>query len=243
MKKVAFLIFIFSSLNTVGQEIINIEIDNPEPRVGQDVLISINVDFLRDYLEKELGNNIELTGSKNIFGMSSDKLKWEIEFKKAKKYKIGPLDFKFNGKRFTTNTIEVNVIPRLPYENGLWLRLTEFQGDKYLILEQLIQNESNRTVNENGGNTRTVGGVKPEGREFAELKEELTTGIELSNYGSSQYNLKSEDAGSLDVGFSYSIKKYKVNFEDSSPGNYLITIKDFQNLPDKYSIEGVNLKK
>ena len=38
-------------------------------------------------------------------------------------------------KKYTTETIEVNVLPKLPMENGLWLRITEFDGQKYLILE------------------------------------------------------------------------------------------------------------
>ena len=233
----------FCSLNAIGQEKLKIEIDNPEPRVGQSVTFSINVDFLTDYFKKELGNDVEFTRSTSIFGMQSDYFERVIIFEKAKKYKIGPFNFEFNGKKYTTETIEINVLPKLPMENGLWLRITEFDGQQYLILEQLIGNESNKTDNENGGYSHTIGGVKPEGKEFAELNEELTKGIELSNYSSATNTLTPESAGLFDVGFSYSIKKYKIKFEEDFKGNYIITQKDFKNLPEDFDIGKIKLKK
>lgn len=243
MKRITLLLLIFCSLNAIGQKKLEIEIDNPEPRVGQSVTFSINVDFLTDYFKKELGKNIEFTRSTSIFGMQSDNFQRVIIFEKAKKYEIGPFDFEFNGRKYTTETIEVNVLPKLPMENGLWLRITEFDGQQYLILEQLISNESNKTDNENGGYSHTIGGVKPEGKEFAELKEELTEGIELSNYSSSSNTLRPEGADLFDVGFSYSIKKYKIKFEDSFSGEYIISEKDIQNLPETFELGKIELKK
>ena len=48
---------IFCFLSATGQKKLKIDIDNPEPRVGQSITFSINVDFLTDYLKKELDNN------------------------------------------------------------------------------------------------------------------------------------------------------------------------------------------
>ncbi|WP_397447830.1 hypothetical protein [Polaribacter sp. R77954] len=243
MKRITLILFIICSLNGIGQEKLKIEIDNPEPRVGQSVTFSINVDFLTNYFKKELGNNVEFTRSTSFFGMQSDDFERVIIFEKTKKYKIGPFNFEFNGKKYTTETIEVNVLPKLPMENGLWLRITEFDGQQFLILEQLIGNESNKTDNENGGYSHTIGGVKPEGKEFAELNEELTKGIELSNYSSATNTLNPENAGLFDVGFSYSIKKYKIKFEEDFKGDYIITEKDFKNLPEDFDIGKIKLKK
>lgn len=242
MKKITFLLLIFCSLNAVGQKKLQIEIDNPEPRVGQSVTFSINVDFLTDYLKKELGKNVDFTRSTSIFGMQSDDFKRVIIFEKAKKYEIGPFDFEFNGKKYSTEIIEVNVLPKLPMENGLWLRITESDGQQYLILEQLISNESNKIDNENGY-SQTIGGVKPEGKEFAELNEKLTEGVELSNYSSSSNTLNPEDAGLFDVGFSYSIKKYKIKFEENFNGEHIISETDFNNLPKKFDIGKIKIKK
>ncbi|MCL5247794.1 BatD family protein [Cellulophaga sp. 20_2_10] len=243
MKRITLLLLIFCSLNAIGQKKLEIEIDNPEPRVGQSVTFSINVDFLTDYFKKELGKNVDFTRSTSIFGMQSDDFERVIIFEKAKKYEIGPFDFEFNGKKYTTEIIEVNVLPKLPMENGLWLRITESDSQQYLILEQLISNESNKTDNENGGYSQTIGGVKPEGKEFAELNEKLTKGIELSNYSSATNTMKAEDAELFDVGFSYSIIKYKIKFEKDFSEEYIISETDFNNLPEKYDIGKIKVKK
>ena len=231
------------SLSAIGQKKLKIEIDNPEPRIGQGVTFSINIDFLTDYFKKELDKNIDFTRSTSIFGNQSDDFERVIIFKKAKKYDIGPFGFEFNGKKYTTEVITVNVLPKLPMENGLWLRKTEFEGEQYLILEQLISNESNKTVEENGGYSHTIGGVKPEGIEFAELKEELTEGIELLKYSYSTNTLRPDDADLFEVGFSYSIQKYKIIFDDSYDGEYMISENDIQNLPDTFDIDKIELKR
>jgi len=243
MKKITFILFIFCSLNSFGQKKLKIEIDNPEPRVGQSVTFSINVDFMTEYFKKEFGNNVDFTRSTAIFGMQSDDFERVIVFKEAKKYKIGPFDLEFNGKKYTTNVIKVNVLPELPMENGLWLRITEFDGEKFLILEQLISNESNKTDNEKGGYSYTIGGIKPEGQEFAELNEKLAEGIELSNYNSSSNTLQAEGAGPFDAGFSYSIKKYKVKFSKDFNSKYLISANDFKFLPKVFDIGKIELIK
>jgi len=243
MKKLAFLLIVLFTLNAFGQKILKIEIDNPEPRVGQQVTFSINVDFLTNYFKKEVGKNVEFTRSTSIFGNRSDDFERVIIFEKAKTYKIGPFDFEFNGNKYTTEIIEVNVLPKLPMEEGLWLRKTVFNGQQYLILEQLISNVSNRTEQENGGYSVTIGGVKPEDKEFAELKDLLVEGIEANKYSSSSTTLRPDETDLLDVGFSYSIKKYKVEFEENFSEEYFISEKDFINLPDKFDIGKINLKK
>ena len=106
-----------------------------------------------------------------------------------------------------------------------------------------ISNESNKADNENGGYSHTIGGVKPEGKEFAQLNKELTKGIELSNYSSANNTLNREGAGLFDVGFSYSIKKYKIEFDQNFNGEYIITKTDFKNLPENFDIGKIKLKK
>ena len=243
MKKITLLLFIICSIKTFGQEKLKIEIDNPEPRTGQSVTFSINVDFLANYLKNEFGKSIELTRSKSIFGSQSDDFERVIVFNEAKKYKIGPFNFEFNGKKYTTNIIEVNVLPKLPMKEGLWLRLAEFEGDKYLILEQLIKNKSNKIENENGGYSHTIGGVKPEEIELADLNETPIKGINLSFYSSSSNTITPDGAGLFDVGYTYSIKKYKVEIDESFDGNYKISEKDIKNLPSIFNIKKIKLRK
>lgn len=241
MKKITLLLLLFCSIGLIGQEKLKIEIDNPEPRVGQSVTFSIDMDFLNDYFKNKLGKNIEFSNS-SLFAMHSKSFERVIVFNKAKKHKIGPFNFEFNGTKYFTDTIEVNVLPELPIERGVWVRLTEFEGEKYIILEQLIENESNFKEHEDGGFSHTIGGVLPKGKEFAELHEELTDGIELSNYSSSSHTLTSKDSKQMDVGFSYSIKKYRIEFKDNFDGSYTLSKKDFEHLPEKIDLEKIELK-
>lgn len=243
MKRITLLLFAICSLNAIGQEKLKIEIDNLGPRVGQKVTFSINVEFLTDYFKEEIGEDIDFTRSTAKFGRLSDDFERVIIFDKAKKYKIGPINFEFNGKKYTTETIEVNVLPKLPMEEGLWLRTAEINGQQYLILEQLIRNVSNKTVIENGGYSHTIGGVMREGKEFAEFNEELTKGVNLSFNSSSSNTLQPEDSELFDVGFTYSIQKYKISFDDDFDEKYIITETDLKNLPENYDIGKIKLKK
>ena len=243
MKRTLLILLTICSLNIIGQEKLKIEIDNPEPRVGQSVKFSINVDFLTNYFKGKFGKNVDFTRTTSIFGFQSDDFERVIIFEKAKKYKIGPFNFEFNGKKYSTEIITVNVLEKLPLKNGLWLRLTKNEGQQYLILEQLIGNESDKINNENGGYSHTVGGVKPKGKEFAELKKELIEGIELSNHSSSTYTMKPENAELFDNGFSYSMIKYKIKISENYDGKYKISETDFENLPETFDIGKIKIKK
>lgn len=72
MKNITFLTIIFFNFNAFCQNNVKIEIDNPEPRVGESVLFSINIDFLKDNIQEKLGSEIELTRSTSVHGMQSD---------------------------------------------------------------------------------------------------------------------------------------------------------------------------
>jgi len=244
MKNSIILFLIFCSIQAIGQEKLNIEINNPEPRVEQKVTFSFKLNFFIDYIIDELGPDVEYTNETSFGEIQSDAFERIIQFKEVKKHKIGPFEFEFNGKKYITNTIELNVIPKLPLENGLWLRIVEFNGERQLILEQLISNESDKKDNENtNGYSHTIGGVKPKELEFAELHENLIQGIELSNYSSATNTLKPEGGGLFDIGFSYSIRKYTIDVTENFIGSYFITEKDFTNLPEKFDIGKIQIEK
>lgn len=227
MKKITALFLIFCSLSAIGQTKLKIEINNPEPRVGQSFTFSIKLDFLTDYFNKELAKNINFTHSAKIPERQSNDIEREIIFKKAGKYKIGPFDFEFNGIKYTTETIEVNILPELPLESGLWVRVTELNGKQYLILEQMINNESNKT----------------EENEFADINENLRKKIKLY-YSSSETNtILPENAGFSDGGFSYSIKRYEIKYDKNLDEEYIILETDFNNLPQKFHLGKIKIKK
>ncbi|WP_298512323.1 BatD family protein [uncultured Kordia sp.] len=242
MKKITFLLIILCASYSIAQEKITLTIDNPSPRVGQEIKLSINSDFFTDYLQKQMDSDIELTNSTSVFGKSSNSFERIIIFKEAKKYTIGPFNFEFNGTKYTTTTIDVDVLPELKLEAGVWIRIKEHEGETLLILEQLIRNESNKKSTDNKV-SYTIGGVKPAGTVFAELKNEIALGITIRKYMSSSSTKRVNEEDFSSPGFSYSIQKYKVEFDRDFKGSYTITEKDFENLPKDFPIDYIELKK
>lgn len=243
MKKFTLLVIIFCSLNAIGQKKIKIEINNPSPRVGESVTISLNADFLTEILKDKLGSGIELTDSTSIGGLQSDNFERVIMFNKVGLNKIGPCEFDFNGEKYISNQIEINVHPKILLKESLEIRIVDFNGEKYIIIEQLIKNVAKIETNENGSQTTYLGGVTPENFEFASVKENLGKNIELEDRNTSNETLTSENPKYGEIGYSHSTIRYKINFNKDFKGEYKLTEKDFTNLPEKYRLEPIFIKK
>lgn len=243
MKKFTFLIFIIFNLNAFCQNNLKIEIDNPEPRVGESVLFSINIDFLKDNIQEKLGSEIELTRSTSVHGMQSDDFERVIVFNKVGLNKVGPFEFEFNGKKYVTNQIEINVQPKIVLEESLMVRIAELNGQKYIVIEQLVKNIAKTERNEFGEMTTYLGGLAPDNFEFANLNEEIKRSIELDDLNTSSETLTPENSKYGEIGFSYSRIRYRINFSEDFKGEYILTEKDFINLPKNYKLKPIIIKK
>ena len=243
MKNITFLTIIFFNFNAFCQNNVKIEIDNPEPRVGESVLFSINIDFLKDNIQEKLGSEIELTRSTSVHGMQSDDFERVIVFNKVGLNKVGPFEFEFNGKKYITNQIEINIQPKIVLEESLIVRIAELNGQKYIIIEQLVKNIAKTERNEFGEMTTYLGGLAPDNFEFAKLNEEIKRSIEFDDFNSSSETLMPENSKYGEVGFSYSIIRYRINFSNDSDNEYILTEKDFINLPKNYKLKQIMLKK
>ena len=242
MNNFIFLILIICSLNTFGQNSLKIEIDNPEPRVGEDVLFSINIDFLKNNLQEKLGAEIELTRSTSTHGLQSDDFERIIKFNKIGLIKIGPFEFDFNGRKYFTNQIVVNVQPKIKLEESLMVRIAEIKSQKYIIIEQLVKNIAKTEPDEYGNITTYLGGVAPENFEFASINENFCKNIELDDKNTSSETLTSENPKYGEMGYSYSKIRYRINFNKDFEGEYKLTEKDFMNLPKDHKLKPIILK-
>jgi len=243
MKKFTFLIFIIYNLNAFCQSNLKIEIDNPEPRVGESVMFSINIDFLKNNIQEKLGSEIELTRSTSVHGLQSDDFERVIIFNKVGLNKVGPFEFEFNGKKYVTNQIEINVQPQIILEENLMVRIAELNGQKYIIIEQLVKNIAKTERNEFGEMTTYLGGLAPDNFEFAKLNEEVKRNIELDDLNTSSETLTPKDSKYGEIGFSYSKMRYRINFSKDFKDEYMLTEKDFLNLPKKYKLKPISIKK
>jgi hypothetical protein len=212
----------------LGQNKIELKIDNNEPRVGQTVELSFYTDFFSKYLQKNLDNSVHIVNSSLFAQFKSGGINFNLIFDEVKRYEIGPFEFKFNGAKYTTNSIIVNVRPSLPLEDGIWLRLTEIKGVKFLELEQRVTKSSNINIL-----PYSYSGNKDNNNNIAKLNIKLTNGIQLSE---SLSTINTVDK------VTYSLIKYKVEFNSEFSGSYVITKKDFTNFPENFQIDKIDLK-
>ncbi len=243
MKKFTFLTIIIFNFNAFCQNNLKIEIDNPEPRVGESVLFSINIDFLKDNIKEKLGSEIQLTRSTSVHGLQSDDFERVIVFNKVGLNKVGPFEFEFNEKKYVTNQIEINVQPKIVLEESLIVRIAEFNGKKYIVIEQLVKNTAKTERNEFGEMTTYLGGLTPDSFEFTKLNEEIKRSIEFDDLNTLSETLMPENSKYGEVGFSYSRMRYRINFSNDSKDEYILTEKDFINLPKNYKLKPIIIKK
>lgn len=243
MKKFTFLIFIVFHFNAFCQSNLKIEIDNPEPRVGEMVKFSINIDFLKDNIQEKLGPDIELTRSTSFYGMQSDDFERVIVFNKEGLNKVGPFEFEFNGEKYVTNQIEINVLPKIVLEESLMVRIAEFNDQKYMIIEQLVKNKAKTERNEFGEISTYLGGLAPDNFEFAKLNEEIKRSVELDELYKSSETLSPENSKFGEIGYTYSQIRYKINFSEDFKDEYILTEKDFINLPKNHKLKPIIIKK
>ena len=243
MKKFTVFVFIIFNINTFCQNSVKIEIDNPEPRVGESVLFLINIDFLKDIIQNKLGSEIELTRSTSVHGMQSDDLERVIVFNKVGLNKVGPFEFEFNEKKYVTNQIEINVQPKIILEESLIFRIANFNNQKYIVIEQLVKNIAQTKQTAFGKTTTYLGGLLPDNFEFTNLNEEIKRNIELDDLNTSSETLAPENSKYGEIGFSYSVIRYRINFSNDSNNEYILTEKDFINLPKNYKFKPIVIKK
>lgn len=222
-----------------AQDTLKLAVDNPGPRVGDEVELSFSFDFFSDHLKSQLNSEVEMKSSLSAFGSNSDKLIRRIEFTKQGKRTIGPFKFGFNGKTLTTDSISFDVAEKLPFEEGVWIRLiSDYQDNKLLIVEQLVKNESDYSDNKNGF-SYTIGGKMDEKTELVEIEEVSENGLEIT-FRSSKSKTRTKDGGdTYAAGLTYSFKKYQIEFDESFDGPFTLKKKHLINLPKKTSFDNI----
>ncbi|TDL99536.1 MAG: hypothetical protein C4K58_06470 [Flavobacteriaceae bacterium] len=213
MKHLLTLLFLLPCL-IFGQKGFTIHLENPEPRVGEKVILTFEIDFFDDFIEKNINSEIILSENTFIHGLYTKGIKKEIEFNKVGLNQVGPFEIEFNGKKYVSNSIHVNVIPKITSEEGIQFRIAQMEGQKYLIVEQLQKT----TKNNNSKNDFQAIEIRPELGEFINLSEAYSS-VETSSILNSSFN------------FSYT--RYKIDFDENFEGEYVLSEKDFLYWPKK----------
>lgn len=232
MKNLFLIIALVSATCVNAQDTLKLKINNPAPRVGDEIELSFSLELITEEIEKQLNGDI-IVSNDSFFGMNSDYFRKTLEFTKAGVQTVGPFQFDFNGKTFVTDSVTVSVEKKLPFEEGVWIRVAQDgYGQKYLIIEQLIGNKSDYKK-EKDGFSYTAGGEKDENIEFADLDEENIAEVSIGNSQSMENTRTAEGAEIFAPGLRYSFKKYTYTVSDRFEGTFSFKKQHFKNLPKR----------
>jgi len=238
MKKTTTLIsvlIILAALKCYAQDI-KIHLNNPQPRVGQVVSLSIDVSFLDTIFNLNMDSSIQMTNS--YYGFNN--LNKTLTFKDTGDFLIGPFSVEINGRTYTSDSIKVNVLPALPIEEGVWVRSVKFKDADYLIIEQMIKNKPNKRK----GNTMSLGGIQADKDDFAKIVEKPEDGVKI-RFRSSNLQTVNDNIEMFDlkaIGFTYMMKIYVVEFDNDFTEGFELTKKYIENLPRKTNIGNIKIR-
>jgi hypothetical protein len=223
-----------------AQERIKLSVDNPAPRIGDEVELRFSMPIFSEILSSQLENVVGLA-VKPSRGYRENEVVQTLTFEKVGNYAVGPFYFTINGEEFKTDSIVIEVFEALPKEEGLWVRKTEFIGTTYIIIEQIIKQKQEIKKDENSYSFTTAADKD----EFAELKEEPQTGITMEFRSSRSMPLVPENGSFFGSGIvlNYSFKKFEVIVSDDFIGEFMLSEKDFIRLPKKHKIDIIEIKR
>ena len=110
--------------------------DNSQPRKGQPITISLQVDFIDDIILGSIPFDYKSSNFMSVFDNRT--FSKQIIVNDTGEFKIGPIELTYNNKIIKSNEITLKVLPPLPQLDGIWIRQIDNGDKKYIILEQNI---------------------------------------------------------------------------------------------------------
>lgn len=208
-----------------------IEPDNPSPRVGDNVILSILL------LNIDSANGGPVDQEKRI---ASGSLRLSQTLRDTGAVNIGPFSFTVNNNTYEAPAITLQIRPSLPGNEakGLWASVVKSGGYIYVIVEQRIPTSVKRDPA--NPNTLVLATDEPE---FADLITERMAKFGLE-FISSSVNMETqmiERRGSA-VNVSYRLASYKFRSVDSIAKEVRIDKSFFSNFPKGVSFQEPVLK-
>ena len=210
------LFAILAGAQAYGQS--HIDVDNPAPRLGSDIAVS----FVLEDGDDQVGRgSITLTSAARVGPMT-----------------IGPFSLVIAGKRYETDSVTLSVAPKLPADikDGLWLRVVDFDGGQFLIVDQRISGswKKERKADNQVSMTHVAN------TSFAELKEDLlkTMGIKItaSSSRSGTESVETADGVGSEL-VSYKTWTYKILKTSQFKDRVKIDERNFDNAPRNLTVD------
>lgn len=224
------LLALFSFSGLIAQKAVTISLDNVEPRVGQEFLLTIESDFLDSYLKKLLPTEIDIKPGA-VPSLTKDTYKTLMATKEGQ-MTIGPLEFSFNGVKYKSNILKINVIPALGDDEGLWVRKIRLDDADYILLEQIL---TAKKLTSRTGSTTTIKWESVDDQ-FAKLIIDTDfDGVEFedshSGTGGHPDKVKSHPTE-----IRYSYKYYRIKKSSDFKGELKLKTDHFVDLPSNFKL-------
>lgn len=220
---------------TALSQTLHLEISTPQPRVGEDFTIMVNIDTVAKDVFSGLAG--KFTVSSYSFGNASSMIGANLNASKTGKNVIGPLTLNINGKKYLTDKLTFDVVDSLPAVNkGLWIRQLPLNDTTtYIIIEQRIP-ALNYLTHDSTSISMTAK------TSIDDKKAEMVQDSVVSFHGSTENQKLSPDikpGESLNF-YQNDFAMYEVKHAKNKP---LILTKDyFTNLPSYYKFEDIVIK-
>jgi hypothetical protein len=219
MKKLLVVLLLCATSVFTCAQVVTISVDNTEPRVGQEVVLTIDASFFDDMIKESLAS-VAFSDMKSTFDR-------KFIPEKEGQVMIGPYTFDFNGKSYRTNEIRLNVIEALPDREGVWIRKLNIGEEQYILIEQIVMNRP-KSKNTEGGMSLSW---ETDSDGLVELDVTDVKGLSFFNNRSGHGGTPG-NSREYTLGTSYCFKFYRIKKEQGFTGGFKLKEKHFRNLPN-----------
>ena len=214
--------------NSLAAQELKLNVSNHQPRVGEVVSITINIDFLHDQIDAQLNDELQLDDATFM----EKRLSRSFTASKPGTYNIGPISFTFNGKSFTSNQLTIEVIEALPSAEGFWLRhVTAGNNEEFIIIEQhLPQKPSKEKTRTEKIRDFDTNAYQPNISSLVKPIEKPAKGLEIKL--NSSWSKSAEGTNNL----VFTRQIYTVKKNNEFEGSFTFDNTHFENLPPKVKL-------
>lgn len=223
MKKISTIVLVLAFFWSGNAQNVKLKTLYPEPRVGQSITLTLELDFIEDYIKSSLPSELKLSGSSAFSKYQAD-----IQANDTGYFQIGPYTFEFNGQKLQTDSIVLHVLEPLEKKEGVWIRLIEYDSIQYLIVEQYIDNEWKKDKKRKEGSSMSL---TTNALDFVTLKEQPVERLRFFRRHANSTSVPIDDSDLFGPSLAYRLQIYRVTNQTGEA--IALTKKFFENSPRK----------
>jgi hypothetical protein len=230
MKRLLLILSICLISHVKAGELIPISINNTAPRVGDEIELMVDIQFIQNTVKEQLKLSNSSLKIIEGYGLFEKQMVQKIEFSDTGKHQIGPFFFELNKVIYMTDSLTIHVSPQLPNEEGVWIRTFTDEDGTFLIIEQKIDLTKNKKIK---SIKKTNYYQQEEDSPWIELNKESLPDLHFS-FARSQSNSSDSELSTYYV-------RYKVTKKKGVKGPVIVGQSNFDQTPRKVKISEITI--